>query len=67
MLEKNYLDRKTERRGKFNKKRKGKVTKDHKNFKSIKIEELRSLESSEDLQLVQENIDGAVSAVHTQE
>ena len=31
-MDKNYVDRKTERRDKYDKKRKGKVTKDHKNF-----------------------------------
>ena len=33
-MDKNYVDRKTERRDKYNKKRKGKITKDHKKTRS---------------------------------
>lgn len=67
MIEKNYLDRKTERKEKYEKKHKGKVTKQHKNFKSVKIEELRILESKEDLRLVEDSSDGSIPTVHTQE
>lgn len=60
-MDKNYVDRKTERRDKYNKKLKGKVTKDHKNFKSIKLEEIKKLEDIEDLK------NGSISTVHSQE
>jgi hypothetical protein len=59
-MDKNYVDRKSERRDKYNKKRKGKVTKDNKNFKSIRLEELRKLDADEEL------LDGSVSTIHTQ-
>jgi len=60
-MDKNYVDRKTERRDKYHKKRKGKVTKDNKNFKSIRLEELRKQEANEELL-----DDGSVSTIHTQ-
>ena len=41
-MDNNYVDRKTERRTKYNRKVKGKVTKDNKNFKNIRLEELRN-------------------------
>jgi hypothetical protein len=61
-MDKNYIDRKTARRDNYHKKRKGKVTKDNKNFKSIRLEELRKQEADEELL-----DDGSVSTIHTQE
>ena len=60
-MDKNYIDRKTVRRDKYHKKRKGKVTKNNKNFKSIRLEELKKLNADEEL------LDGSVSTIHTQE
>ena len=41
MMDKNYLDRKSERRDRYNKKYKGKATKSQKNFKSLRTEQLK--------------------------
>ena len=49
MIDKNYLDRKTERRDKYNKKYKGKATKSQKNFKSLRTDELNHQEAREDI------------------
>ena len=54
-MDKNYVDRKTERRNKYDKKRKGKITKDHKNFKSIKLEDIEDFKN------------GSIPTIHTQE
>ena len=48
-------------RKKYDKKRKGKITKDHKNFKSIKLEEIKKLEDIEDFK------NGSIPTIHTQE
>jgi len=45
----NYIDAKTERRNKYNKKHKGKPTKSQKNFKSLKREQLRMLDDEQDM------------------
>ena len=61
-MDDNYVDRKTERRAKYNRKVKGKVTKDNKNFKNIRLEELRKQDANEEL------LDnGSVPTIHTQE
>ena len=60
-MDNNYVDRKTERRNKYNRKLKGKVTKDNKNFKSIRLEELRKQDADKEL------LDGSVPTIHTQE
>ena len=49
MIDKNYLDRKTERRDKYNKKYKGKATKSQKNFKSLRTDELNQQEAKQDI------------------
>ena len=48
-MDKNYVDRKTERRDRYNKKYKGKATKSQKNFKSLRTDELNQQEASEDI------------------
>lgn len=45
----NYIDAKTERRNRYNKKHKGKPTKSQKNFKSLKREQLRMLDDEQDM------------------
>ena len=46
----NYIDAKTERRNKYNKKQhKGKPPKTHKNFKSLKREQLRMIDDEQDM------------------
>lgn len=60
-MDNNYVDRKTERRTKYNRKVKGKVTKDSKNFKNIRLEELRKQDADKEL------LDGSVPTIHTQE
>lgn len=45
----NYIDAKTERRNKYNKKHKGKPPKTHKNFKSLKREQLRMIDDEQDM------------------
>jgi hypothetical protein len=60
-MDNNYVDRKTERRTKYNRKVKGKVTKDNKNFKNIRLEELRKQDADKEL------LDGSVPTIHTQE
>ena len=61
-MDNNYVDRKTERRTRYNRKVKGKVTKDNKNFKNIRLEELRKQDANEEL------LDnGSVPTIHTQE
>lgn len=49
MMDKNYLDRKSERRDRYNKKYKGKATKSQKNFKSLRTDELNQQEAKEDI------------------
>jgi hypothetical protein len=61
-MDKNYVDRKSERRDNYHKKRKGKITKENKNFKNIRLEELRKIDADEELL-----DDGSVSTIHTQE
>ena len=48
-MDKNYVDRKTERRDRYNKKYKGKATKSQKNFKSLRTDELNQQEAKEDI------------------
>ncbi len=60
-MDKNYVDRKLERRDNYIKKRKNKIKKENKNFKSIRLEELRKLDADEELQ------DGPVPTIYTQE
>lgn len=48
-MDKNYLDRKTERRDRYNKKYKGKATKSQKNFKSLRTDQLKQKEAQEDI------------------
>jgi hypothetical protein len=60
-MDKNYVDRKLERRDKYHKKRKGKITKENKNFKSIRLEELRKLDADKELLN-----DGSIPTIHTQ-
>lgn len=48
-MDKNYLDRKSERRDRYNKKYKGKATKSQKNFKSLRTDELNQQEAKEDI------------------
>ena len=60
-MDNNYVDRKTERRTRYNRKVKGKVTKDNKNFKNIRLEELRKQDADKEL------LDGSVPTIHTQE
>jgi len=45
----NYIDAKTERRNKYNKKHKGKPTRIQKNFKSLRREKLRMLDDEQDI------------------
>tara|TARA_R100000388_G_C7134980_1_gene107230 strand:+ start:90 stop:260 length:171 start_codon:yes stop_codon:yes gene_type:complete len=45
----NYIDAKTERRNKYNKKHKGKLTKTQKNYKSLRREQLRMLDDDKDM------------------
>ena len=61
-MDKNYVDRKSERRDNYHKKRKAKITKENKNFKNIRLEELRKIDADEELLN-----DGSVSTIHTQE
>jgi hypothetical protein len=49
VMDKNYLDRKSERRDRYNKKYKGKATKSQKNFKSLRTDELNQQEAKEDI------------------
>jgi len=49
MIDKNYVDRKTERRDRYNKKYKGKATKSQKNFKSLRTDELNQQEARQDI------------------
>ena len=71
-MDNNYLDRKSERRDRYNRKHKGKATKSQKNFKSLRTEQLNQQEAHEDIkdaskkeEFKKEN--GSISAVHTQE
>jgi hypothetical protein len=48
-MDKNYVDRKTERRDRYNKKYKGKATKSQKNFKSLRTDELNQQEAKQDI------------------
>ena len=48
-MDKNYLDRKSERRDRYNKKYKGRATKSQKNFKSLRTEQLNQQEAQEDI------------------
>jgi len=48
-MDKNYVDRKTERRDRYNKKYKGKATKSQKNFKSLRTDELNQQEARQDI------------------
>ena len=61
-MDNNYVDRKTERRTRYNRKVKGKVTKDNKNFKNIRLEELRKQDANEEL-----SDNGSVPTIYTQE
>jgi len=45
----NYIDAKTERRSKYNKKHKGKPTRTQKNYKSLRREQLRMLDDDKDM------------------
>ena len=71
-MDKNYLDRKSERRDRYNKKYKGKATKSQKNFKSLRTEQLNQQEAQEDVTDGDKKEEfkkgnGSISAVHTQE
>jgi hypothetical protein len=48
-MDKNYVDRKTERRDRYNKKYKGRATKSQKNFKSLRTDELNQQEAKQDI------------------
>ncbi len=56
MMDKNYLDRKSERRDRYNKKYKGKATKSQKNFKSLRTDELNQQEAKEDIRDAKERV-----------